>query len=78
VNKSASDITSDPAAYDEKEVELLWQTFLAGSPPKLLIDGKSGINQYHHHDGRSQKYQRTLQANTLICKQEFPHYIEVQ
>lgn len=41
---SPSDITSAPSAYDGKEVELLGQTFLAGSPPKLLIDGRSGIN----------------------------------
>ena len=41
---SPSDITSMASAYDGKEVELSGQTFLAGSPPRLLIDGRSGIN----------------------------------
>ena len=41
---TSSDITSEPSTYDGKEVEMLGQTYLSGSPPKLLIDGKNGIN----------------------------------
>lgn len=41
---SPSDITSIPAAYNGKELELSGQTYLVSSLPKLLIDGKSGIN----------------------------------
>lgn len=41
---SPSDIANTPSTYDGKEVELSGQTYLTGSPPKLLIDGKSGIN----------------------------------
>jgi hypothetical protein len=41
---SPSDITGTAAAYDGKKIELSGQTFLTGSSPKLLVDGKSGIN----------------------------------
>jgi len=41
---SSSDITDNPSTYDEKTVELSGQTYLSGSPPKLLVDGKSGVN----------------------------------
>ncbi|MCL0094505.1 hypothetical protein M1N58_01210 [Dehalococcoidales bacterium] len=42
--KSSSDVTSNPSAYDGETVELLGQTYLAGSTPRLLVDGKSGVN----------------------------------
>ena len=41
---SSSDITSEPLAYNGKEVELSGQTYLEGSGPRLLVDGKSGIS----------------------------------
>jgi hypothetical protein len=41
---SPSGIIAMPAASNGKEIALVGQTFLAGSPPKLLIDGKGGIN----------------------------------
>jgi len=41
---SSSDITSEPLAYNGKEVELSGQTYLEGSGPRLLVDGKSGVN----------------------------------
>ena len=41
---SPSDIANTPSTYGGKEVELSGQTYLTGSPPKLLIDGKNGIN----------------------------------
>ncbi|MCL0053075.1 hypothetical protein M1M86_01090 [Dehalococcoidales bacterium] len=42
--KSSSDVTSNPSAYDGETVELLGQTYLASSTPRLLVDGKSGVN----------------------------------
>jgi hypothetical protein len=44
VGISPSDVASNSPAYDGTEVDLSGQTFLTSSPPKLLIDGKSGIN----------------------------------
>jgi len=41
---SPSDITSMSSANDRREVEVLGQTYLTGSPSKLLVDGRSGIN----------------------------------
>lgn len=33
----SSEVTSNPSVYDEKTVELLGQTYLVGSPPRLLV-----------------------------------------
>jgi hypothetical protein len=41
---SPADVTSNLASYDEKTIELAGQAYLAGSSPRLLIDGTSGIN----------------------------------
>lgn len=41
---SLSIVASNPSVYDGETVELSGQTYLTGSPPRLLIDGKAGIN----------------------------------
>lgn len=41
---SLSVVASNPSAYDGETVELSGQAYLTGSPPRLLIDGKAGIN----------------------------------
>jgi uncharacterized repeat protein (TIGR02543 family) len=40
----SSDTTDNPSEYDDQIIEVSGQTYLSGSPPKLLVDGKSGIN----------------------------------
>ena len=40
----SSDIADNPSQYNDITVEISGQTYLIGSPPKLLVDGKSGIN----------------------------------
>ena len=44
VDRIPSDITSNRPAYDGKSIEVTGQAYLASSPPKLLVDGISGIN----------------------------------
>ncbi len=39
-----SKISENPSAYDKQKVILTGQTYLSGSPPKLLVNGKSGVN----------------------------------
>lgn len=41
---SSSDIATEPSVYDGKKVAVSGQTYLTGNMPKLLVDGKSGIN----------------------------------
>ncbi len=41
---TSSDVISGQATYDGKTVTLAGQTYLIGSPPRLLIDGTSGVN----------------------------------
>lgn len=40
----ASAITKNPSRYNGQTVSITGQTFLTGSPPKVLLDGDSGIN----------------------------------
>ncbi len=41
---SPSKVTTDRSTYDGKTVKLSGQTYLTASPPRLLVDGKSGVN----------------------------------
>ena len=41
---SASEVTSNPSAYDGRTVEVSGQAYATASPPRLLIDGRSGFN----------------------------------
>jgi len=41
---SSSDITREPLRYDGRGIVISGQTYLEGSGPRLLVDGKSGVN----------------------------------
>ncbi len=41
---SPSNMTGHPSSYDNKVVEVSGQTYLTDIPPRLFIDGKSGVN----------------------------------
>lgn len=40
---TSSDITKEPLRYDGRGIMICGQTYLEGSEPRLLVDGKSGI-----------------------------------
>ena len=67
---ASSDITDNPFQYHNTTVELSGQTYLTGSAPRLLVDGKSGINIIGNTDNlRKGYYQLTgkydAESNTL-------------
>ena len=41
---SSSDIAREPLRYDGRGIVISGQTYLEGSGPRLLVDGKSGVN----------------------------------
>ncbi len=41
---SPSNITREPLRYDGRGIVISGQTYLEGSGPRLLVDGKSGVN----------------------------------
>jgi uncharacterized repeat protein (TIGR02543 family) len=74
----SSDISANPSKYHNTTVELSGQTYLTGSPPRLLVDGKSGINiigntdkvgkGYYSLTGKYNAESNTLEVTSAVKK----------
>ena len=77
--EKSSDITENPSEYDDQIIEVSGQTYLMGSPPRLLVDGKSGINiigdtgnlgkGYYSLTGKYDSEKNTLDVTSAVKEQ---------